>query len=133
MPTIVISKSMVLPTLEAIPNGKFFHFRYLRKAPKCEVCGKSNAKWQGLKECPHCHAPLSYERESCGQNGVKHPTHCNAPNGTGETNAEAKANGRFKYFDPLLVNPDGSRGGYRQCYIDNVTRIAWDGNEYLVQ
>ncbi len=133
MPTIKISKELVLPTLNSIPNGQFFHLHFKRKAPKCLACGKSSPKWQGLTECPHCGQPLSFERESLAQQGVVNPSHVNAPNGTGESNAEAKAAGRFKYYDPQAPNADGTKGDYRQCYIDAVTRIAYGGVEFIVK
>lgn len=71
-------------------------------------------------------------REALAQFGVSHPTHTAEPNGTGESRWEALAAGRVKFFDASVVNPDGTRGGYRQAAIARIISMVADGTRYEV-
>jgi len=119
--------------IDTVKNGEFYSVIFDRVAPKCPNCGKSNKKWIGLDVCPICGTPLSKERESLAQNGVHNPQNeAITPKGVGETTAEARQDGRIKYYDPMLENKNGTRGGYRQFYAVNVKRLKIRGIEYIV-
>lgn len=127
-----VTKEAVLALVRSVQSGEFYSMIFERVAPKCPVCGKSDKKWAGLEKCPHCGAVLSKERETLAQNGVAHPTHCEEPKGVGESAKDAALLGRIKYFDPKVVNADGTLGNYRQCYAKNVKRLKIRGTEYVV-
>jgi hypothetical protein len=131
---IIINASDVIPLINAIKGGEFYSVVFERAAAKCPNCGKSNKKWNGLDVCPICGTPLSKERETLAQNGVHNPQNeAITPKGVGETTAEAKLDGRVKYYDPQIVNADGTRGGYRQFYAVNVKRMRISGKTYIVR
>ena len=129
-----IHKDEVIGLIKSVPRGRFISVVFERVAPKCPVCGKSDKKWQGLDECPYCKAKLSKERESLCQFGVSRPQdEKNTPKGIGESAKDAMADGRIKYYDPQIKNPNGTLGGYRQCYANNVKKLVIDHIEYQVQ
>lgn len=119
--------------INTVKNGEFYSVVFTRTAPKCLHCGKSNKKWVGLTHCPICGEPLSLERETLAQNGVHNPQNEEiTPKGTGESAKEARADGRIKYYDPQILNANGTRGGYRQFHISSVKRLRVRGDEYEV-
>ena len=129
-----VTKNEVMDLINSVPNGRFISVIFQRVAPKCPKCGKSNKKWNGLSVCPDCGEPLSYERESLCQFGIRNPQdEANTPKGTGESAKDAKLAGRIKYYDPQVKNANGTLGGYRQCYAENVKRMVIDHTEYVVQ
>ena len=135
MNSIHISKDEILDLVHSIPNGRMFSMIFVRKAAKCEYCGKSNQAWNNLEKCPICGGKLSKERYSRVQLGVKNPKNCTKPGCgqyIGESGEEALKDGRLKYFAMDVVNKDGSRGCYRQCVIENIRCIHLNGNEYIV-
>lgn len=118
-----------------VKDGQMFSMVFDRAAAKCPHCGKSNKKWNGLDVCPVCGTPLSKERFTRAQLGVQNPTNCTKPGHgqfIGESGEEALAKGRLKYFDMDVVNPDNTRGNYRQAVIENIKRLKINGEEYLV-
>lgn len=129
-----IRQSEVMDLINSVPRGRFISVLFDRVAPKCLVCGKSSKKWTGLDVCPECGAPLSKQRESLCQFGVSHPQDDqNTPNGTGESSKQARLDGRIKYYDPQIKNPNGTLGGYRQCRLENIRQMVIDHIEYLVK
>jgi hypothetical protein len=118
-----------------VKDGQMFSMVFDRAAAKCPVCGKSNKKWNGLDACPLCGEKLSKERFTRAQLGVVNPSNCTKPGKgqfIGESGEEALFKGRLKYFDMDVVNPDGTRGNYRQAVIENIKKLKINGEEYLV-
>ena len=75
------------------------------------------------------------ERFTRAQLVVQNPTNCTKPGHgqfIGESGEEALAKGRLKYFDMDVVNPDNTRGNYRQAVIENIKRLKINGEEYIV-
>ena len=131
MATRIIHLSDVKPLIESIQHGKFFSMFFERVAPKCTHCQKSNKKWKGLTHCPVCGSPLSLERETIAQLGVSNPRDTSiAPKGTGISAREAlDEQNVVKYYDTNA----GDNGGYRSARIENIRRITYAGNDYIVQ
>ena len=130
----VISPEQVAGIIDDIKRGQFFTMVFNRVAPKCTACGESNKKWQGLLDCPKCGARLSYVRETIAQTGVSNPHNESIkPKGTGESAKEAKLDGRIKFYDMNAINPDGTKGGYRQCRAEMVREIKTNGIEYVIR
>lgn len=128
-----IRSTDVANLIDTIKNGEFYSVVFERAAAKCPHCNKSNKKWNGLDVCPICGTPLSKERETLAQNGVAHPQNDEiAPKGTGETTKQAREDGRIKYYDPRIVNANGTRGGYRQFYAENAKKLVVHGVDYIV-
>lgn len=123
----------VLDLVAKVKRGEFYSAIFERAAAKCPHCGKADKKWNGLEVCPICGTPLSKERETLAQNGVRNPQNSDiVPKGTGESAAQARTDGRVKYYDPNIINANGTRGGYRQFYAANVKRLKIEGVEYIV-
>ena len=130
--TANINANDILALLDTVQAGEFVSLTFTRVAPKCKCCGASNKKWIGETRCPECGGELSLERFTMAQFGVHNPSHCAAPKGTGESNKQANAKGRLKFFDMNAENADGTHGCYRQCHIDHIKRLAVKGVEYTV-
>lgn len=128
-----ISSADILDIINTVSAGEFVSLMFTRVAPKCQHCGKSNKKWIGETHCPECGGELSLERFTMAQFGIHNPSNCSAPKGTGESNKQANAKGRLKFFDMNAKNPDGSKGCYRQCHIDLIKRMTVKGVEYIVK
>ena len=71
-------------------------------------------------------------RRALAQFGVANPAHVAAPNGTGETAKQALENGRVKFFDASVENPDGTRGAYRQARFTAIITISGNGQTFIV-
>ena len=71
-------------------------------------------------------------RVALAQFGVANPTNAPAPKGTGESAKEALTRGRVKFFDASVVNPDGTRGGYRSAVFTRIITIVGSGVTYIV-
>ena len=128
-----ISKEELKDIIHKIPNGQFFSLFFVRVAPKCESCGRSNKKWQGMTICPKCGGVLSLDRETLAQKGVSNPGGCPAPTGDGVSAEEAEARwDNFKFYDRNARNPDGTIGGYRQAKFSNILRLKYNGEDYIV-
>lgn len=99
-----------------------------RTLPKCTSCGRTSKKWVASHPavCPYCGGAISYEREALAQTGVHNPKDKSiAPKGVGETFAERRTKGIFGFYDSQAQ-------GYRECHLDKILKIAFDGNEYIV-
>ena len=130
----VIGTNEVMDVINTVKRGQFFSMFFERVAPKCPVCGKSSKKWIGLLNCPDCGAELSYMRETIAQVGVYNPHNEDIkPKGTGESAQEAKLDNRIKFYDMNAINPDETKGGYRQCRAELVKRIRANDTEYVVK
>ena len=128
-----IDKEQLKAIIHAIPDGKFFSLFFVRVAPKCTSCGRSNKRWQGLTICPKCGGALSLDRETLAQKGVFNPGGCAAPTGDGVSAEEAeRLYDCFKFYDRNAHNTDGTVGGYRQAKYDNILRLKVDGVDYVV-
>lgn len=71
-------------------------------------------------------------RVALAQFGVAHPTNTAAPKGTGVSAKEAMTRGLVKFFDASVVNPDGTRGGYRSAVFSRIITIVGSGVTYIV-
>lgn len=125
------TEKQVKEIIATIAKGEFAGVTFVRVAPKCERCGKSDKKWTGLTTCPHCGGKLSLERTSLVQFGVV--GNADTPKGTGETEQQALENGRLKFYDKNAVKKDGTKGDFRQCRINLLKRLAVKGVEYAVE
>lgn len=128
----IIHQHNVKEFIENIKDGVFFSMYFIRVAPKCLKCQKSDKKWVGLTHCPICGEPLSFERETVAQKGVSNPAKHIHLTGTGESAKEAILDNRIKFYDVNAVDKNGNKGGYRQARIENIKRIKAYGTEYIV-
>lgn len=71
-------------------------------------------------------------RTARAQRGVSNPTNAPKPNGTGESAKQALLADRLKFFDSTVVNPDGSRGNYRQARFCSILAICHNKTLYIV-
>lgn len=71
-------------------------------------------------------------RTARAQRGVSNPTNAPKPNGTGESAKQALQAERLKFFDSTVVNPDGSRGNYRQARFCAILEICYNKTLYIV-
>ena len=71
-------------------------------------------------------------RKARAQRGVSNPTNAPKPNGTGESAKQALQAERLKFFDSTVVNPDGSRGNYRQARFCSILEICYRKTLYIV-
>jgi hypothetical protein len=128
-----INASEVKSFIESIKDGVFFSMHFERVAPKCLKCNKANKNWNGLDICPVCGEPLSYERETIAQKGVKNPADHIKLTGTGISAKEALENMNVvKYYDVNAVDNKGNKGGYRSTRVENIKRITYEKVDYFV-
>lgn len=136
MKNAIVNVAAVRELIEReVVNGQIFTMVFDRVAAKCPHCGKANKKWNGLDVCPICGTPLSKERFTRAQLGVKNPANCTKPGEgafKGESGEEALEKGRLKYFDMGVANADGTFGGYRQTVIENIKKLHINGVDYEV-
>jgi hypothetical protein len=85
-----------------------------------------------LTHCPICGEPLSYDRETIAQKGVRNPADHIKLTGTGISAKEALDMNVIKYYDVNAIDKDGNKGGYRSARIENIKRIKANGVEYVV-
>ena len=122
----IVTKEQIENIIFGIQHGKFFSLVFDRALPKCEACGRKNKNWLATRPetCPHCGGKISYERESLCQTGVHNPKDKSiAPKGTGETFVQKRAKGLAGFYDPKIQ-------GYRECRLENIKRLVFDGEEY---
>ena len=128
--------SQVVEFIRKQSKEKIFSMIYKRSAPKCNSCGRSNKKWEDVDVCPHCGGQIMKYRFATAKLGVTDPQNALKP-GTGkykgESFEEALEKGRMIYFDMNVENPDGTKGNYRQCKIENIKEIRMNGNVFWVK
>lgn len=123
-----ISRTELEAVINGIRHGKFFSMVFVRAEPKCVACNKKSKKWLTERPaiCPHCGGLVSYERETLAQTGVHNPSNnAIAPKGVGASFASRRSNGIFGFYDAQIKN-------YRECRIDNIRKLKFDGEEYAV-
>lgn len=124
----IVTSQQLDSLIQGIKHGKFFSLVFERALPKCLSCGAKSKKWLGSKPtvCPHCGGIVSYEREALAQTGVCHPADKSiTPKGVGETFQQKRQKGLVGFYDPVAK-------GYRECYLVNIKRLVYDGNEYEI-
>ena len=122
-----VTPDEMMNLIKHITHGRLFSIQFNRALPKCEKCGCKSKKWIAThpETCPKCGGKISYDRWATAQTGVHNPQDKSiAPKGVGETFAERRARGIIGFYD---INARG----YRECRLENIKRVAVDGEEYV--